>query len=63
MRTKEVEQAKLQGKILVPLRRGDRIEDMIPYIEQIAWPGCRVMLLIHYSVEGLIGSKVNQRRL
>jgi hypothetical protein len=41
------------GQILVPLRRGDRIEDVIPYLEQIARPGCKVTLLIHYSVEGL----------
>src|SRR5262249_51994965 len=44
---------KVTGQILVPLRRGDRIEDIVPYLEQIARPGCRVVLLIHYSVEGL----------
>jgi hypothetical protein len=26
---------------------------VIPYLEQIARPGCKVTLLIHYSVEGL----------
>jgi hypothetical protein len=41
------------GQILVPLRRNDRVEDVLPYLEQIAWPGCKVTLLIHYSVEGL----------
>jgi hypothetical protein len=41
------------GQILVPLRRNDRIEDVVPYLEQIARPGSRVILLIHYSVEGL----------
>jgi hypothetical protein len=41
------------GQILVPLRKGDRIEDVLPYLEQIARPGYRVTLLIHYSVEGL----------
>jgi len=41
------------GQILVPLRKGDRIEDVIPYLEHIARPGCKVTLLIHYSVEGL----------
>ena len=44
---------KVTGQILVPLRRGDSIEDVVPYLEQIARPGCRVILLIHYSVEGL----------
>jgi hypothetical protein len=29
------------------------MEDVIPYLEQIAGPGCRVILLVHYSVEGL----------
>jgi hypothetical protein len=41
------------GQILVPLRRGDSIEDVVPYLEQIARPGCKVTLLIHYSVQGL----------
>jgi len=41
------------GQILVPLRRDDRIEDVVPYLEQIARPGCKVTLLIHYSVQGL----------
>jgi len=29
------------------------MEDVIPYLEQIARPGCKVILLIHYSVQGL----------
>jgi hypothetical protein len=41
------------GRILVPLRRDNRIEDVVPYLEQIARPGCKVTLLVHYSVEGL----------
>jgi hypothetical protein len=41
------------GRILVPLRRNDRIEDVVPYLEQIARPGCKVTLLVHYSVEGV----------
>ena len=43
----------MTGQILVPLRRNDRIEDVVPYLEQIARPGSRVILLIHYSVEGI----------
>ena len=43
----------MTGEILVPLRKGDRIADVLPYLEQIARPGCKVTLLIHYSVEGL----------
>jgi len=44
---------KVAGQILVPLRRNDRIEDVVPYLEQIARPGCKVTLLVHYSVENL----------
>jgi hypothetical protein len=58
------------GRILVPLRRDDRIEDVVPYLEQIARPGCKVTLLIHYSVEGLdwfqdksISSVVEEQKL
>ena len=29
------------------------MEDVVPFLEQIARPGCKVTLLIHYSVEGL----------
>ena len=29
------------------------MEDVIPYLEQIAGPGSRVIFLVHYSVEGL----------
>jgi hypothetical protein len=41
------------GQILVPLRKGDGIADVLPYLEQIAQPGWRVIFLIHYAVEGL----------
>lgn len=43
----------MTGRILVPLRRGDHIEDVVPYLEQVARPGCKITLLIHYSVQGL----------
>ena len=29
------------------------MEDILPFLEQIARPGCKVTLLIHYSVQGL----------
>ena len=60
----------MTGQILVPLRRNDRIEDVVPYLEQIARPGSRVILLIHYSVEGLdwlqsksMSSVIKERKL
>ena len=43
----------MTGQILVPLRRNDKIDDVVPYLEQIAQPGCKVTLLVHYSVENL----------
>lgn len=43
----------MTGQILVPLRRGDSIADVIPYLEQIAGPGSKIIFLVHYSVEGL----------
>jgi hypothetical protein len=39
-------------KILVPLKRGDRIEDIVPYINQVAHPGASVLFLIHHPVNG-----------
>jgi hypothetical protein len=46
------------------------MEDVIPFLEQIAQPGCKVTLLIHYSVQGLdwfqdksISSVVRERKL
>jgi hypothetical protein len=41
------------GQILVPLRRNDLIEDVLPYLERVVRSGCKVTVLIHYSVEGL----------
>ncbi len=41
----------MAGQILVPLKRHDRIEEIIPYIETIAKPGMRVVFLIPYPVE------------
>lgn len=41
----------MAGQILVPLKRNDRIEDVIPYIEDVAKPGMRVSFFIPYPVE------------
>ena len=40
-------------KILVPLKRHDRVEEVIPYIERVARPGTSVVFLIHHPVSGL----------
>src|SRR5262245_52901015 len=37
-------------KILVPLNRHDRVEEVVPYIEQVTQPGTSVVFLIHHPV-------------
>ena len=39
-------------KILVPLKRHDRVEEVIPYIERVARPDMSVVFLIHHLVSG-----------
>jgi hypothetical protein len=38
-------------KILVPVRKDDRIEEIIPYIEEVSQPGMSVVFLIHHPVD------------
>ena len=40
-------------KILVPLKRHDRVEDVIPYIQKVTQPGMSVVFLIRCPVNGL----------
>jgi hypothetical protein len=42
----------MAAKILVPLKRRDRIEEIIPYIEQVTQPGASVVFLVHHPVSG-----------
>lgn len=42
----------MAAKILVPLKRHDRIEEVIPYIEDLAEPGASVVFLVHRPVTG-----------
>lgn len=37
-------------QMLVLLRRSDRIEQLLPYIEQLARPGLKVVFLVHYRL-------------
>jgi len=39
-------------QILVALKRNEQLEEIIPYLEKIAQPGMRVVLLIPYPVTG-----------
>jgi len=43
----------MNKKILVPLGQYDRIEDMIPYIENIVRPEMRVVFLVRYPTGGI----------
>ena len=40
----------MAAKILVPLKRHDRIEEIVPYIEKVAEPGASVVFLVHHPV-------------
>ncbi len=40
-------------QILVPLKRSDRLESFLPYIEEIAQPGMKVVLLLQSNVSAL----------
>jgi len=39
-------------KILVPLGKHDRIDEVIPYLEKVAQTDTRVVFLIHHPVSG-----------
>ena len=40
-------------ELLVPLKKHDRIDDLIPYIEKVIQPGVTVVFLVHHPVNGL----------
>ena len=40
----------MPGQIIVPLRGSDRIEQFLPYIEQVVQPGMKVVFLVHVGV-------------
>jgi len=42
----------MAGKILVALKRNDRLEEVIPYIEKVAQPGMKFVFLIQYPLIG-----------
>jgi hypothetical protein len=47
------EDTTMAEKILVPLKRHDRVEEVIPYIDKVTQPGASVVFLIHHPVDGL----------
>jgi hypothetical protein len=40
-------------KILVPMKRNDRVEDFVPYVENVARPGMKVVFMAPYPMDGL----------
>lgn len=42
--------------ILVPMKRNDRAEDFIPYVEKVARRGMKVVFMVPYPVDGFRGS-------
>ncbi len=42
----------MSGQILVPLKKDEPIEEIIPYLEEITRPGIRVVFLIHFPADG-----------
>jgi len=51
--TKKKEGTIMNNKILVPLKRHDRLEEIVPYIEEVAQPGASVVFLVRHPVKGL----------
>lgn len=49
----------MSQQILVPLKRDDRVEEIIPYIEEIAKKGSMVVFLIPYPVNGFLWPPVD----
>ena len=49
----EKEDEAMDKKILVPLGQYDRSEEMIPYIENVARPGMKVVFLVRYRLDGI----------
>jgi hypothetical protein len=47
----EKKEQAMEGKILVLLRRHNRIEDILPSLEKIAQPGMKVVFLIPYPAK------------
>ena len=43
----------MNNRILVPLKKHDRLEEIVPYIEKVAQPGASVVFLIRHPVSGL----------
>jgi hypothetical protein len=46
----------MNKKVLVPMKRNDRVDGFVPYVESVARPGMQVVFMVPYPVEGLCWS-------
>ena len=42
----------MNKQILVPMKRSDRAEDLIPYVEKVSRPGIKVIFMVPYPTDG-----------
>jgi len=40
----------MSQQLLVPIKRGDQIKEVLPYLEEIARPDMRVVFLVHFGI-------------
>jgi hypothetical protein len=42
----------MNQQILVPMKRSDRAEELIPYVEKVSRPGMKVIFMVPYPMDG-----------
>jgi hypothetical protein len=42
----------MNQQILVPMKRSDRAEELIPYVEKVSRPGMKVIFMVPYPTDG-----------
>jgi hypothetical protein len=50
---KRLEDEAMNKNILVPMKQNDRVEEFIPYIENVARAGMKVVFMVPYPVDGI----------
>lgn len=50
----------MKNEIVINLQSKDRVENLLPYMEKTVEPGTRVVFVIPYPANGLIGADQNQ---
>src|SRR6266542_3889569 len=47
----------MNKQILVPMKRNDRAEDLMPYVEEVARAGMKAVFMVPYPVDGFRWSR------